>query len=71
MLIVNLLCGCLNHKRYQAVFGTSLERKSMNLRDQNGASVNTWDLKEKDKLCTDEDNNNCSFVDVGISLFIT
>lgn len=34
----------------------------MDLRDQNGASINTWDLDEK---------YNCSsFVDVGISLSI-
>lgn len=42
----------------------------MDLRDQNRALINTWDLEEKDKLCTDEDNNDCSFVHVGISLYI-
>lgn len=38
--------------------------------DQNGASINMWHLEEKDKLCTDEDSYNCSFVYVGISLYI-
>jgi hypothetical protein len=35
---------------------------------QIGASINTWDLEEKEKLCTDEDN--CIFVHVGTSLSI-
>lgn len=56
------LQSSMNNNLYRAVFGTSLERKSMDHSDQNGASINMWHLEEKDKLCTDEDSYNCSFV---------
>ncbi|XP_059439676.1 putative E3 ubiquitin-protein ligase LIN isoform X2 [Corylus avellana] len=48
---------------YREVFGSSLERRSMDFVQQIGASINTWDLEEKEKLCTDEDN--CIFVHKG------
>ncbi|XP_041023424.1 putative E3 ubiquitin-protein ligase LIN isoform X2 [Juglans microcarpa x Juglans regia] len=52
----------MNKNLYQHVFGSTLERSSMDLFDPNGASVDTCDLEDV-KLCTDEDN--CRFVNKG------
>lgn len=38
----------------------------MDFVDQIGASINPWDLEEKEKLCSGEDI--CILVNVGISL---
>ncbi|KAK2979264.1 hypothetical protein RJ640_009674 [Escallonia rubra] len=47
---------------YRAVFGPTLEHRSMDLDDQNGSSINTQDFEEGERLCFDEDNGKqCSF----------
>ncbi|KAG2688106.1 hypothetical protein I3760_09G078600 [Carya illinoinensis] len=53
----------MNKNLYQHVFGSTPERSSMDLFDPNGATVDTCDLQEDVKLCTDEDN--CRFVNKG------
>lgn len=59
---------CLNHTRYQAVFGPTLGRKSTNLDERNGDLITTWDLDEKERVCSDDENGKlCSYVEVGNS----
>ncbi|KAA8537128.1 hypothetical protein F0562_029646 [Nyssa sinensis] len=46
----------LNKSLYRAVFGPTLERRSMDLDDRNGALINTWGWEEEEKVFIDEDN---------------
>ncbi|XP_062012378.1 putative E3 ubiquitin-protein ligase LIN-1 [Rosa rugosa] len=56
----------LNKNLYQAVFGPTLERRSVDLDDRNGVSIASWDVNEEEKLFEDEANadkyNSLSFV---------
>ncbi|XP_004295479.1 PREDICTED: putative E3 ubiquitin-protein ligase LIN-2 [Fragaria vesca subsp. vesca] len=51
----------LNKNLYQAVFGSTLERRSVGLDDRHGVSNASWDVDEQEKLYEDEakaDNYN-------------
>lgn len=70
---ISLLIACLLHaccfnlERYQAVFGPTLERRSMDLGSRNTASMDTWTLEEE-KVCTEEDEyKDCNYANVSIS----
>ncbi|XP_042944493.1 putative E3 ubiquitin-protein ligase LIN [Carya illinoinensis] len=56
----------MNKNLYRDVLVPTIERRSMDLVDLDGPSMDTRDLKEEVKLCTHEDN--CSFVNVGYLL---
>ncbi|KAF5472883.1 hypothetical protein F2P56_009551 [Juglans regia] len=53
----------MNRNLYRDVLVPTFERRSMDLVDPDGPSMDTGDLKEEVKLCTHEDN--CSFVNKG------
>lgn len=54
----------INKSLYQAVFGPTLGRNSTNLDERNGDLITTWDLDEKERVCSDEENGKlCSYVE--------
>ncbi|KAB1222142.1 putative E3 ubiquitin-protein ligase LIN-1 [Morella rubra] len=46
----------MNGNLYRAVFGPTLERRSLDLADQNAASIDTRESEKEVKQCTDGDN---------------
>ncbi|XP_059658092.1 putative E3 ubiquitin-protein ligase LIN-1 [Cornus florida] len=46
----------VNKSLFQAVFGQTIERRSMDLDDRNGALINTWGLEEEEKEYLDEED---------------
>lgn len=47
----------INKNLYQAVFGPTSERQSMEHSERTGAKIDTWSVEEKEKVCTNEDSD--------------